>query len=237
MFKSGRQFSIMSSVTDRTTPAERRDATPRRGRVERRKAETRERIVAAARRLFAAQGVEQTTIREIAAEADIALGGFYNYFETKEAVLAALLRETLDEQLEFLIVRQDQVDDVAEQVSIAHRHLLAAVREDPDWGWLLVRLEAEHHFVDSALGARAARDLRRGLKSGRFDVANPLLALRGSGGALVGVIQGVLRGEFTARDDCAHAEAVLRAFGVPAKDAAEIARRPLPTPPASAAAG
>ena len=237
MFKSGRWFSIMSCVTDRKTPAKRRAATSRPGRVERRKAETRGRIVAAARRLFAAQGVEQTTIREIAAEADIALGGFYNYFETKEAVLAALLRETLDEQLEFLIVRQDQVDDVAEQVSIAHRHLLAAVREDPDWGWLLVRLEAEHHFVDSALGARAARDLRRGLKSGRFDVANPLLALRGSGGALVGVIQGVLRGEFSPEDDCAHAEAVLRAFGVPPQDAAEIARRPLPTPPASSAAG
>jgi AcrR family transcriptional regulator len=228
MFKSGRQFSILYRVSTQEPLAKRRAAASGPGRVERRKAETRGRIIGAARRLFAANGVEQTTIREIAAEADIALGGFYNYFETKEAVLAALLRETLDEQLRILILRQDQVDDVAEQVSIAHRHLLAAVREDPDWGWLLVRLEAEHHFVDSALGARAAEDLRRGLRSGRFDVANPLLALRASGGALVGVIQGVLRGEFAAKDDCAHAEAILRAFGVPPKDAAEIARRPLP---------
>ena len=59
-------------------------------------------------------------------------------------------------------------------------------------------------------------------------MANPLLALRGSGGALVGVIQGVLRGEFGPEDDSAHAEGVLRSFGVPPEDAAEIARRPLP---------
>jgi hypothetical protein len=140
------------------------------------------------------------------------------------------MRQTLDEQLQLLIARQEQVEDVAEQVSIAHRHLLAAVREDPDWGSLLVRLEAEHHFVDSTLGERASQDLRRGLASGRFEVTNPLLALRGSAGALVGVVQGVLRGEFTPEDDSAHAEAVLRAFGVPPKDAAAIARRPLPEP-------
>ena len=150
-------------------------------------------------------------------------------------MLAALLEEALSEQLELLTLRQDQVDDVAERVSIAHRHLLAAAREDPDWGWLLVRLDVDHHIVDSVLRERAARDLRQGVKSGRFSVSNPPLALRASGGALLGVIQGVLRGEFSATDDCAHAEGVLRSFGVAPEDAAEIARRPLPPLPEDAA--
>lgn len=205
------------------------------GRNERRKALTRTRLLSAARHLFASQGFEQTTIRDIASEADIALGGFYNYFPTKEDVLAALLEEALTEQLELLTFRQNQVDDVAERVSIAHRHLVAAARADPDWGWLLVRLDVDHHILDSVLRKRAARDLRQGMKSGHFSVSNPPVALRASGGALLGVIQGGLRSEFSEADDAAHAEGVLRSFGVPPRDAAEIARRPLPPLPESSA--
>lgn len=198
------------------------------GRNERRKAATRARLLAAARRLFAARGFEPTTIRDIAAGADIALGSFYNYFRTKEDVLGALLGEALEQQLRLVVSRQDQVEDVAEQVSIAHRHLLAAVRADPDWGWLLLRLEVDYRVVESALGPRAQADLERGIECGRFAAGNPRVALRASAGALLGVVAGVLRGEFAAGDDCAHAEGVLRSFGVAPQEAAEVARRPLP---------
>lgn len=225
----------MRLVHDQLMKTPRPAAATKQDRNERRKALTRTKLLSAARHLFASQGFEQTTIRDIAAEADIALGGFYNYFPTKEDVLAALLEEALSRQLELLMLRQDQVDDVAERVSIAHRHLLAAAREDPDWGWLLVRLDVDHHIVDSVLRKRAARDLRQGAKSGCFSVSNPLLALRASAGALLGVIQGVLRGEFSPADDCAHAEGILRSFGVTPRDAAEIARRPLPPLPEDAA--
>ena len=225
----------MLFVHDQPMTKARPSAATKPDRNERRKAMTRTKLLAAARRLFASQGFEQTTIRDIAAAADIALGGFYNYFPTKEDVLAALLEGALSEQLELLTLRQDQVDDVAERVSIAHRHLLAAARADPDWGWLLVRLDVDHHTVDSVLRERAAHDLRQGVKSGRFNVSNPLLALRASGGALLGVIQGVLRGEFSTADDCAHAEGVLRSYGVAPRDAAQVARRPLPALPENAA--
>jgi AcrR family transcriptional regulator len=204
------------------------------GRNERRKAITRARLLAAARRLFASKGFEGTTMRDIAAEADVALGSFYNYFRTKEEVLEALLEEALREQLGLLVLRQEQVDDAAERISIAHRHLLAVVRDDPDWGWLLLRLQVDHRAIDAALRERAATDLQAGIEAGRFQVANGLLALRAGGGALLGVVQGVLAGEFGPEDDCAHAEGVLRGLGVPAGEAAEIARRPLPPLPAGA---
>jgi AcrR family transcriptional regulator len=224
-----RVSSIIQAMTSRQDAA----AQDRQSRNERRRATTRARLLGAARRLFASQGFEATTMRDIANEADMALGSFYNYFRTKDEVLEALLEEALREQLRLLILRQEQVEDAAERISIAHRHLLAAVREDPDWGWLLLRLQVDHRALDAALSQRAASDLRAGVEAGRFEVANPLLALRASGGALLGVVQGVLRGEFGAQDDCAHAEGVLRGLGVPAREAAEIARRPLPALPAS----
>lgn len=202
-------------------------------RVERRKAATRAKLLAGARRLFASQGFEQTTIREIAGAADIALGGLYNYFQGKDEILAALLEEALTEQLRLLIRRQQAAEDVAERVAVAHRHLLEAVRDDPDWGWLLLRLQVDYEIVYTALGERAGADLREGIGSGRFAVANPEVALRASGGALLGVIPSVLAGEFSPADDSAHAEGVLRSFGVAPTEAAELARRPLPPLPAN----
>ena len=65
------------------------------GRNERRKARTRGALLAAGQRLFGEQGFDATTVAEIADAADVAIGSFYNYFDTKDELLAALLYETL----------------------------------------------------------------------------------------------------------------------------------------------
>jgi AcrR family transcriptional regulator len=54
------------------------------------KAATRQRILEAARQLFAANGFESSTTRDIAQAAGVASGTLFNYFTTKEAILAAL---------------------------------------------------------------------------------------------------------------------------------------------------
>ena len=59
------------------------------------KVATRERIVVAAVKLFADEGWERTTTRELAAAAGIATGTLFNYFQSKEAVVAALVSEAL----------------------------------------------------------------------------------------------------------------------------------------------
>jgi len=62
---------------------------PRLGRRERRGAETRERLYRAALRLFAERGFQETTVEDITEAADVGKGTFFNYFQTKEHVLAA----------------------------------------------------------------------------------------------------------------------------------------------------
>lgn len=56
---------------------------------------TRKRIIEAAVGLFRSQGFEATTTRDIARTAEIATGTLFNYFETKEALVAALAAEAL----------------------------------------------------------------------------------------------------------------------------------------------
>jgi AcrR family transcriptional regulator len=60
------------------------------------KAKTRERILEAAQKLFAGQGFEATTTRDVAREAGIATGTLFNYFATKEDILACQAHDALD---------------------------------------------------------------------------------------------------------------------------------------------
>jgi AcrR family transcriptional regulator len=63
------------------------------GRREERKAHNREKLLAAARHVFAEKGLGEATARDIVRGTDLATGTFYNYFDSKEDVFRALLGE------------------------------------------------------------------------------------------------------------------------------------------------
>jgi AcrR family transcriptional regulator len=59
-------------------------------RRERRRAETRQRLLMAALRLFRQRGFAATTVEQITEAADLGKGTFFNYFPSKEHILGAL---------------------------------------------------------------------------------------------------------------------------------------------------
>ena len=61
------------------------------GRRERKKAALRSLILSTAIRLFSQRSIEEVTVDEIAAAADIGKGTVYNYFSTKEDIVVAFL--------------------------------------------------------------------------------------------------------------------------------------------------
>jgi len=78
-----------------STAATRHVALSGTGRRERRRAEIRERLFRAALRLFAERGFMETTVEDITEAADVGKGTFFNYFRTKEHVLATFGAERL----------------------------------------------------------------------------------------------------------------------------------------------
>ncbi len=74
-------MALRAPATHSTPPA-------RAGRRERRSAEIRERLFRAALQLFAERGYLETTVEDITDAADLGKGTFFNYFPTKEHVLA-----------------------------------------------------------------------------------------------------------------------------------------------------
>src|SRR3954469_19850377 len=63
------------------------------GRREERKAQNRQKLLEAARKVFAEKGLGEATARDIVRETDLASGTFYNYFSDKEDAFRALLEE------------------------------------------------------------------------------------------------------------------------------------------------
>jgi AcrR family transcriptional regulator len=194
----------------------------------RRRARTRARLIEAARLLFARQGVEATRINEITEEADVGFGSFYNHFASKDEIVEAVLAEAVEAQGAAVDALTRELDDPATVVAVAHRYFVDLARRDPDWAWLLVRLDISHQVALRALGPFAQRDLRRGLEAGRFDVPDAVVALHASGGALLAVMRAVLDGSAGPDAGAHHAGGVLRMLGVEPAEASEIASRPLP---------
>jgi len=204
---------------------------PKQDRRGKRREQTRAQLIEAAETLFARQGVERTRINEITDEADVGFGSFYNYFESKEAIVAAVLSETAAAHAEAIVSMTAGVEDPAEVIAVAHRYFVQLALIDPDWAWLIVRLEQSQDALLETLRPYAKADLRRAIAAGRLDVSDLNVALFAAGGALMAVARAVLEKRLAKDADVKHAEGVLRLFGMPAAEAAEVASRPLPDPP------
>jgi AcrR family transcriptional regulator len=87
------------------------------------KTATRERILDASERLFAAHGFDSATTRDIARAADIGVGTLFNYFPTKEAVASALVGEAYARaagKFAADLDRENNVDLTLEEELFAH---------------------------------------------------------------------------------------------------------------------
>lgn len=88
--------------------------------------ETRRRILDSALALFRKRGFDETTMRDIAREADVALGSAYYYFDSKDAIVMAFYQRT----------QEELVPVVAEVLSRAHafkQRLAAVIRVKLDY--------------------------------------------------------------------------------------------------------
>ena len=77
-------------------------------RLERRKLEVREKILAAAFDLFLGQGVAATTIEEICERADVANRTFFNHFATRQDMIRALAERRLVNLHDVVFDRSDE---------------------------------------------------------------------------------------------------------------------------------
>jgi AcrR family transcriptional regulator len=163
-------------------------ANEREPRGARRKRETQQRLLSAALCLMAKKGMEGVAINEITEAADVGFGSFYNHFESKEAIYAAVMDWVFKDFADALDRLVERLTDPAEVVSACVRHTLLRAQDDPVWGKFLVREGYSMQSLERGLGQRLLRDIRKGIESGRFKGEDPLLSFLSAGGVVLGSI-------------------------------------------------
>jgi AcrR family transcriptional regulator len=140
--------------------------------VPRRNADTREDIRAVAMELFAENGFEQTSLRQIAERLDITKAALYYHFPSKDDLLAELARPMIEDLEAYVAHARDAgPDDAADllrrYLELCHRHrkLLQSVLREPAvlarlgvlTAVLYRRLEVDRALVGSDRPADRAR--------------------------------------------------------------------------------
>ncbi len=84
----------------------------KRGRQQRRVSVTRQKLVEAARAVFAERGFDLTRIDEITDRADVGKGTFYKHFRTKEQLINELIKGVLGELVAVIEARCSNTSDL-----------------------------------------------------------------------------------------------------------------------------
>lgn len=126
-------------------------------------ADNRERILAAAERLFRQKGVDAVGLAELMKEAGFTQGGFYNHFPSKEALVSEVIGKATDEgreQLESAIAhsREKAIDPLIRQIEW---YLSRDHRDDIECGCPVAGFAAEVPHISKAAQASYANALNR----------------------------------------------------------------------------
>lgn len=152
---------------------------------------TRAAILRAALNLFATHGFGGTSVRDIAASADVQPATMYAHFPSKQHVLAELTRIGHEEHQRRL--RAALLESSADPNDQLAKLVRAHVRMHTDYPMLAVVANAELHalnaeFAEAALTLRRNSEqlmmevVQRGIDRGAFSVPAPWIALAAIGG-------------------------------------------------------
>lgn len=177
---------------------------------------------------MAQKGIEATTIQEITDAADVGFGSFYNHFESKEAIVEAIMREWIDPLAIALDRLALELEDIAEVLAASVRHTVRKGAMDEVWGRFLFFSGIDVPYPQIVLLQRLKRDVKAGVKAGRFDVPDVDAAATMIAGGVLAITRSMRERHLGADGPERAAAFALSILGLPQKEARKIASRPLP---------
>jgi len=122
---------------------------------ERKKRQTRQAIIAAAMKLFAERGYEQTSMDELAREAGIGKATIYGYFATKSEIFIAFLEEEVEHAFSELDAKLGAEVSLEEQLVAQMLAQLSYVTSNREFG----RIFAREMTFPAEITVNSCRDL------------------------------------------------------------------------------
>lgn len=190
-----------------------------------RRARTRAELIRAARTLYAARTFNSVTVDDVVNAAELAKGTFYVHFDDLDDLQSVLGDELAREFDELLQPRRLSLDDPIERIAAGCGAFINQALQDPIWGALIVRAASAIPDFARAARGRLSEDIRRAAASGLLHDVVPEIAFEFAIGITVRAMQSAAEGRLRPKQASLIVAGILRAIGVPAEEAREIAFR------------
>ncbi len=196
-----------------------------------RRQNTRRSLLDAAQELVAARGHDRISIQEITEKARVATGTYYNYFETKTDIFAAVAEEMKLNLADQIDQSRAAITDPAMRVAVTLKYYLFQAVDNKQW----------REFVSSAgvkdcvlmqSAEQTIEDLQRGIKAGRFRMDDVHFTQALIHAMARHVVLGIQRGD-TGRNAIEYTiRSILQMLGLPDLVSKALTQSPLPPLPA-----
>lgn len=200
--------------------------------MEKKRRATRAKLLEAAYRVMVQKGVDAATIREITDQADIGFGTFYNYFESKDDLAAAVLDCMINGVAERnrAVTGELQIERPDLAMALSTRLLIRSAYQDSTWGWWVRRPDILADRLRAGLHPFVLVHMRDAIAKGFFQISHenvePVLAMLIW--LVVGGMRDMLLGQQAPDADALITEGFMRVMGVSRRTAFDLAHAPLP---------
>ena len=225
----------MSPIAKTAMPAGERSAASRSSyasRHDRRRLETRARLLRALMRLLARKSLPDIAIHEITEVADVGGGTFYNHFTDRASIHDAMMTELVGGWSDIVGAAAPLGPDAAETLALRMRLYITRAGQDRDWADYVVSNAFKNMLAESPIWQRVHDLIDHGRKQGRFTHPEPNLATRAICSLGVATVQAVagdpLKAATEARTTTAFAMVLL---GVSQAECERLTSLPLPAAP------
>lgn len=209
------------------TEAERDNGQASPNRAQRRRLQTRSRLIEAGRKVFADKGVDAATIQDITDTADVGRGSFYNCFETKEDLVGAIVGELVEDLVRLEGFVSEEYDDPTMALTATLRASFQLMSANPHLAWFIVRTQRVGGPLFGKFHDLTIDLIKRGVAVGKFKVDDPELALIMLAGDMLTGIEAILMGLVGPEASDQVVEGTLRSLGVPVAAARKAVSAPL----------
>lgn len=194
----------------------------------RKRERTRRALLDAAHELVYERGHEKIGIQDITERAQVGLGTFYNYFETKQAIFEAVLDEIRQRFNERLDALREPIKDPALIVAVTLNYCFREAQDNEEWHTFLTYSGLDGERVLHQDEEQCLMDIRRGVSAGRFKVDDVYFAQSLVLGMVKHVNHEIARGRLGRQAMEDTTRYILRMLGLPDLVAKALVQTPLP---------
>jgi len=188
---------------------------------------TRAALISATHELVLLRGYEKISIQDITEAAQVGLGTFYNYFQTKQLAFEAVLEDIQGRFNDSLNVIRQPLKDPATIVAVTMQYSLAQAQDNRDWTTFVEFTGLTDQRVLHQDAEQLLLDIQRGATGGRFKVNDPTLTHSLILGMIKHVSLEIRRGNLSRSAIPETTRHVLRMLGLPDQVAKALTQTPM----------